>query len=219
MASPYREDAKSSFIRAAFASVVACLLLFSMGCANEGEGEASRPTPVKNRSLAGRPPWAFPVGISQEAMLAEMRAHLDAIAQQEPDARVLAYVVLQRRVDVSDFVRIARVYGISGGDQAAVRCLVAATDDSGSAITGVPWQSGDSAMLVAGRCESEALPALGASALPRVTTIDYVSAYASTRALQSLWRDDADVLAIGVGGREGMVTGLWRPIPAGGPIR
>lgn len=203
------------------------VLVLGLGCETDSapspadiSRDAGRTTsqPVLVRSLAGRPPWAFPSAYSEGEIVEEMRVHAADVAAQEPDTPVLAYVLLSDRIAVTDFLEIVRTYNLFVDEKAVAFVRLGDLAILSLDLTSQSLEDETSfARAVAAAANEygisvpEAHPPL---------KIELFNIWGSGADLERLWHDHRDLIrAVGIGGRKGQVPGLWYPIRPGEPLR
>lgn len=182
----------------------------------------SVPRTASDDSLASRPPWAFSEGADESAILAEYRTHLLTVAESSPDAVVLAYVFLKRRITEDELSEYMKVYNFKGGKNASIQLHI----DPDSTVA-LPWPDSITTMSLMREHVSQFLTGIPDPendfetnrSMPSTLAFDSFSAYATTKSLERFWIDRGEVVrGIGILGREGQTRGMWTTIKPDEPI-
>lgn len=176
---------------------------------------STEPWTVNNASLAGRPPMAFPKGVSDDVILAEIRAHLDGVTKRSPDAVVSGFVFLNQTITLEEMGKWSEEYGLSGGKNSAFQIKLFNGGVGGFSISPESHSAQD---FVSDIQKADVLHK--DNSYPTMSTpVVSFSLYGPLKEFQRLWSEQSAVRGIGVLGLRGQDNVAWYPIGVGDPFR
>lgn len=204
---------------------VSALLVGALGsCKSKGDPlapvpEGVAPWTLRNASLVGRPPEAFPSSATEQQIAVEMRAHLSGTLKTQPDAPLLAMVYLVRPISPDEWANLIRSYKMKGGPKAGVN--FGDSDHGSGAIT---WPSTIDTADDILRSALDHYRQIGSPRASRLTAIEGFWGYSTAPNLLALWDENPGILrAVGVMGRADAVrptpVPIWRSHLADEPLR
>jgi|GEM_PF-5738969 len=212
--------------RAVILAVTFSTLLLGAGCST-----ATRDNTKTNadRTVAGRPPWAYPAGTPERQIVADMRSHLHTLATSDPNAEILAQVFFTTPASTQSVAALLSRYGTTGGESAFLAFLhepaqsVMTTDFPSDVSTSEELQSRAAGKL-ATLTPSPDEPTYATWQKPGApVNVGAFSAWGTAATFDRMWQDNESAIrgigVIGLRGTAKALLGTWRPLMPGDPLR
>lgn len=183
---------------------LACILL--TGCSNKLD---VIPTPADSVTYRSVPPWSYPPGTNDSAILSGMRVECDRFMASGADVQVLGTVFFVTLTSLSEAESLAQSSALQGGPISSVLLQT-----EGGAVGGVPVSQLTAASI------ANSIAEFGVPPNDTVSGIASMTAYGTVGSFCSLWsKSPQKVRGIAILGRVGSEVNNWYPISVGGPLR